>query len=241
MRILPVLDIKDRIVVHGIAGQRDQYRPITSRLTSSCQPIEVARAFHKQFGLTEIYIADLDAIMYGQPNLSVYDELQSQGFRLWLDAGIKTANDARRLPGCHRLVAGLETISGPEVLHDLVQQRGGENVAFSLDLHRGQPLGNRQAWNDADALAIAEQARSASVQAIIVLDLSRVGVGDGIGTEELCRQLVARHPDIEWVAGGGVRNMDDLHRLQRLGLTAVLVASALHDGRITPQSVASLE
>jgi phosphoribosylformimino-5-aminoimidazole carboxamide ribotide isomerase len=34
------------------------------------------------------------------------------------------------------------------------------------------------------------------------------------------------------VAGGGVRNWDDLVQVARAGCSAALVATALHDGRI---------
>ena len=41
MRILPVLDLKGGQVVRGLAGRRQEYQPIRSRLTPSCQPLAV--------------------------------------------------------------------------------------------------------------------------------------------------------------------------------------------------------
>ncbi|MFO0865588.1 MAG: hypothetical protein U0744_13215 [Gemmataceae bacterium] len=52
-----------------------------------------------------------------------------------------------------------------------------------------------------------------------------VGVGDGLGTDDLCRELRHAYPKIELLAGGGVHGLDDLHHLDPLGLDAVLVAS----------------
>ena len=40
------------------------------------------------------------------------------------------------------------------------------------------------------------------------------------------------------LVGGGVRGVEDLRRLKRSGASAVLVASALHDGRLTPGAAA---
>ena len=71
------------------------------------------------------------------------------------------------------------------------------------------------------------------MRSMIVLDLARVGTGQGVGTLSLCRQLRALWPEINLVAGGGVRNLADLHDLQESGCHAALVASALHDGRLT--------
>jgi uncharacterized protein related to proFAR isomerase len=38
------------------------------------------------------------------------------------------------------------------------------------------------------------------------------------------------HPDVEIIAGGGVRGIEDLRRLKKKGIRGVLLASALHDG-----------
>src|SRR5579872_5647704 len=45
MRIVPVLDLLGGVVVRGVGGRRREYRPVVSRLTPSCDPLDVARAF----------------------------------------------------------------------------------------------------------------------------------------------------------------------------------------------------
>ena len=67
---------------------------------------------------------------------------------------------------------------------------------------------------------------------MIVLDLARVGLGEGVGTLPLISALRADHPAIDIVAGGGIASPDDMNRLEEAGATAALVGSALHDGRI---------
>jgi phosphoribosylformimino-5-aminoimidazole carboxamide ribotide isomerase len=49
--------------------------------------------------------------------------------------------------------------------------------------------------------------------------------------------LKQTYPNLQLTAGGGVRGMEDVRRLHALGVDRVLVASALHDGRITPEEV----
>jgi phosphoribosylformimino-5-aminoimidazole carboxamide ribotide isomerase len=100
-------------------------------------------------------------------------------------------------------------------------------LAFSLDLFDGRVLGN---WNSIEPQDIVERVVDAGIRRIIVLDLARVGLGSGIGTEDLLESLIHRFANVEFVAGGGVRNRDDLNRLESLGVAGVLMASALHDG-----------
>jgi phosphoribosylformimino-5-aminoimidazole carboxamide ribotide isomerase len=242
MRILPVLDVLGGRVVRGVGGRRHEYRPVVSRFTPSCEPVDVADAFHTHFGLTELYFADLDAIGGAAPALPVYGALRSRGFRLWVDAGLRTASAAGPLAeaGVEGIVAGLETMAGPEVLAELCQVLG-ERVVFSLDLKGGVPLGDVSGWGSADAPVIAARGVAAGVRRVIVLDLARVGEAAGTGTEDLCRRLAESHPEAEVFAGGGVRDLADLRRLRQCGVAGVLVASALHDGRLGPEHLQALQ
>lgn len=242
MRIIPVLDLMNGQVVRGVAGKREQYRPITSRLSTSARPQDVARAVRDRLGLSELYLADLDAIGGAEPAWSVYAELQHSGHGLLVDAGVQeTAQaDSLRQAGIETVVVGLETLPGPRVLEEILDSLGPEACVFSLDLRQGVPLGELAGWKQPDASGVACQAMECGVRRMIVLDLARVGVGDGIGTEHLCRQIRSADPRLELIAGGGVRTADDLDRLRRIGLDGVLVASALHDGRIDAEEIRAL-
>ena len=243
--ILPVLDLMQSQIVRGIAGRRDEYRPIVSKLIDTAAPIAVARAFRTHFGFEEFYLADLDAIQNGQPAFEVYDRLQREGFRLWIDAGIRTGRDdalaALLETDAAGIIVGLESVAGPVELREIVQLAGVRRSVFSLDLNAGRPLGRANLWHTDDPWTIAEHALEAlGVRRLIVLDISRVGVGDGVGTEEFCLRLKRRYPKVEITAGGGVRGVDDVCRLHAIGVDYVLIASALHDGRITSDDLKRL-
>jgi phosphoribosylformimino-5-aminoimidazole carboxamide ribotide isomerase len=62
-------------------------------------------------------------------------------------------------------------------------------------------------------------------------------MGGGAGTEALVSRAKERFAGVEVVAGGGVRDWDDVRRLEDAGADAVLVASALHDGTLYGQTV----
>ena len=72
------------------------------------------------------------------------------------------------------------------------------------------------------------------IEHLIVLDLSAVGVNRGVPTASLCHTVKQRWPDVQIWTGGGVRDISDLHRMAIAQVDGVLVASALHEGRITP-------
>jgi phosphoribosylformimino-5-aminoimidazole carboxamide ribotide isomerase len=242
MRILPVIDLLKGQVVRGVAGRRSEYRPIVSRLTDSSLPLDVARAFRAHFGLSELYLADLDAISGQAPALATYAGLHSEEFRLWVDAGVRGAGEVAPLAdaGIASIVLGLETIAGPSALEAIVRQFRVDRLVFSVDLHEGRSLGNRSAWPSDDPWAIASLVIEMGIRRLIVLDLARVGVHQGTGTEAFCERLISTYPHVEVTAGGGVRDITDLRRLKEQGVQGVLVASALHDGRISREQIQDL-
>lgn len=241
MRILPVLDLQAGFVVRGIAGRRQDYRPLHSSLASGSDPLAIARAFRDHFGLTELYLADLDAIAGAEPAWATWAALHDDGFQLWLDAGISRLARAEAVAaaGIASMVIGLETLAGPAELAAMVKVFG-PRIVFSLDLRGGRPLGNLAGWRSGDAWSLAAQAVDLGITRLLVLDLAHVGVNKGTGTEDLCARLTKSFPQLEVSAGGGVRNLEDLQRLQAGGVHNVLVASALHDGRLTRKELQAL-
>jgi len=236
MQIIPVLDLLDGHVVRGVGGQRETYRPIESDLVAGANPLEIATAFRDQFGLSRLYVADLNAIQNQALDVATITALVEAGFDLMVDAGLTDHQGAGQLLdlGATSVIAGLETLYGPEALAVLCQRHGSERIMFSLDLQAGQPLTPTSNWGHCDAASLAAQAVTCGAQRMIVLDLSGVGTNCGVGTLELCGQLRRRYPELELITGGGVRGVDDLLTLRDQGLDGVLVASALHDGTLTP-------
>ncbi|SIO65998.1 phosphoribosylformimino-5-aminoimidazole carboxamide ribotide isomerase [Singulisphaera sp. GP187] len=241
LRVIPVLDVKDGCAVHAVGGDRAHYRPLTSVLHSDSDPVALARALHVQLRFCEVYLADLDAIAGAGPNLPLYHRLAELGLSAWVDAGVR---DVSSLPpllaaGVPTILVGLETVSGPEALRAIVETVGPEQLVFSLDLRNGTPLTAAQAnWCVKEPGAIAEEALAFGVRRFLLLDLARVGLGRGIGTEPLLRHLALAGPDLEITVGGGISSGTELHSLDKAGASAVLVGSALHDGRIGSRELA---
>ncbi len=248
MRILPVIDLMGGVVVRGIAGRRDEYRPIESRLTSGADPESIGRAFLERLQLGQAYVADLDAIAGAEPAWDIYRRLVDCGLSLEIDAGLATAQRARKLADFHAadqalagIIAGLESLPNRETLGEMLEIVGPERFVFSLDLKAGAPIVSAPEWRAFDAEAIAKDAIAIGVRRFIVLDLARVGTFQGIGGESLIRRMRALAPEIEIISGGGVRCLSDLHALSAAGCNAALVASALHDGRIGAADLKAFE
>jgi phosphoribosylformimino-5-aminoimidazole carboxamide ribotide isomerase len=241
MVVLPVLDILNGHVVHGVAGRRSEYRRIVSRLTTSNHPLDVAKAIRAEYGLDSLYVADLDGILAQKPNLLLYRQLIDEGFDLLVDAGLRISTDVAiiRESGVDQVIVGLESCRSPDDLAAITATR--VETTFSLDLFDRKPCRrcDSSGWSD-DSCEIIRQAIEAQVNAILPLDLSDVGMGTGGSNDSLCRFTRNAFPSIRLITGGGVRNVQDLRRLRSLGVDAVLVATALHEGTLTRDEILAL-
>lgn len=233
-----MLDLRHGAAVHARRGERAGYRPVRSVLAPGREgdAVALARAFRERVGSSACYVADLDAILERAPQAALVaalaDPARGFGPGLWLDAGLRDAADLAPWDGVPlaRVVVGSETVAGPDALAAIV--RGAHApVVFSLDLHGGVPrTAAGSGFHGATADRIIERLRDAGVGSLIVLDLARVGSGEGPDLPTLER---VRH---RWpgtlVAGGGVRDAVDLAALGAAGCDAALVATALHQGRL---------
>jgi phosphoribosylformimino-5-aminoimidazole carboxamide ribotide isomerase len=243
MLVIPVIDLMGGQVVRGVAGRRSEYRPVESRIAGDARPVTVARAFVDEFGFEAAYVADLDAIVHGRYSSDAWREVADAGLKLWLDAGIGicgAAQAVQRLAADAEvqadLVIGLESLVSVEELVEIWRLSVAAPI-FSLDMQGGQPWTRIEEWKLLSPMEIVERVVEAGMRRIIVLDLADVGVGGGTRTRQLCQAIRREYPRVELIAGGGVRGIDDLRSLADAGCDAALVASALHDGRLSRADV----
>jgi phosphoribosylformimino-5-aminoimidazole carboxamide ribotide isomerase len=251
MQIIPVLDLADGVAVHAQAGDRSRYAPLQSWLTPdrAGDPVALLRAFHEMLDIHECYVADLDAIQGGAIQRALLRELAAfhTGFAgaLLVDAGTHLPGGALEILSCgaSEVVIGLESLHAFADLAAIVGVVGPSRAVFSLDLRLGIPI-LHPAMQDAtgagpDAIGLAEQAASGGVVTILVLDLGRIGTGCGVDLG-LLEALRRRLPGIRLLAGGGILSRRDLERMRDVGCDGALIASAIHNGRLTPADLAEM-
>jgi uncharacterized protein related to proFAR isomerase len=228
--IIPVLDLKHGAVVRARAGDRTNYQPIVSPLAADSSPANILRGLRGLAPFRVVYIADLDAISgEGDHSEDVWRLSETAPeIELWLDGGFATLVAAKRVsrPGIVP-VFGSESLAGRDALAAIFDALGPERFVLSLDYRGGTFLGPPE----------IERAVALWPSRLILMTLDRVGSGGGPAVAEL--QRLRRRADPRAVfAAGGVRNDADIAELETAGVAGALVASALHDGRLTPTTLA---
>jgi phosphoribosylformimino-5-aminoimidazole carboxamide ribotide isomerase len=233
MKVIPVIDVLNGIAVHGIRGERKQYQPLKSLLCASSDPLDIASAFNSQ-GFTSIYLADLDAILGKPANFDIYRQIMSQtGLDLMVDAGIADIARAKEVLAAKasKIVIGSETLSNLDFVAHAVRAFGEDRVVVSIDQKDSKILSASEDIASIDAISFAQKLSSIGVRQIILLDLDRVGTEHGINWAIL--KTILEKIEVEVLVGGGIRSLQELEDLRKLGVSGALVATVLHNGKLT--------
>lgn len=221
--IVPVIDLMDGRVVHARRGDRSNYRSLQSVLTPSSEPLEVVRALLDFAPFPAIYAADLDAILRrgGHGDLLRSIATRFPALSIWLDAGFSGESELEPWRHTERIlpVIGSESLASASALRGLLDI--APQAVLSLDTRDEMPLGPATLFAQPDLWP----------QRVIVMTLDRVGAGSGPAFTRL-RATATQAPGKDVIAAGGVRNAQDLDALANMGVYAVLIASAIHDGSL---------
>ncbi|MCK9579442.1 MAG: HisA/HisF-related TIM barrel protein [Methanoregula sp.] len=212
MELVLAMDLKHNLVVHGKSGHRDTYKP----LDWGCSPTADPVGFVRTIAPKNIYIADLDRIEGTGSHDKVVRECARNVRACYVDRGCRSPDDL--LGGYHiRNIIGTETCGD-----DLAQYGGG---FLSLDMKGGRVIPSGR-----DPVDFLKRANGWKFEGCIILNIGAVGTGTGMNKETLETMRAAYHRQLFW--GGGVGTVADLTMLKDSGFDGVIIATALHHGKI---------
>ena len=230
MEVIPVLDLKDGAVVHARMGMRSAYAPIETPLSPTSRPTDVARGLLSIFPFKKFYVADLNAIENKDNNNAALKRLSLDFPELvfWVDAGIADVHHAQRWfeAGLGHLVLGSETQRDSDLIRFLCRNN---RTILSLDFRGDAFLGPASLLNEANIWPTN----------VIVMTLARVGSASGPDMNWLTT-IKSRAANRQVYAAGGVRDANDLASLAAAGIAGALVATSLHNGKLTGAQIARL-
>ena len=230
--VVPVLDLKAGHVVHARAGERDRYLPIRTPLATGSEPAAILDGLLALAPFRCVYIADLDAIEGRGDHSALMTELAARyrGLDFWVDAGFAGHDTAAAAAGRGLTpVLGSESWREYDKLAATIDRLGRQRCVLSLD-YRGECFVGPPGLDTQPALW---------PDRLIVMTLGRVGTGSGPDLARL--DTIGRIAEGRRVfAAGGVRGRDDVRGLVERRLGGVLVATALHDGRLSREALAEI-
>ncbi|MFC4405213.1 1-(5-phosphoribosyl)-5-[(5-phosphoribosylamino)methylideneamino]imidazole-4-carboxamide isomerase [Haloarchaeobius iranensis] len=225
--VVPAVDVQDGEVVQLVQGERGTEKTYGD-------PVAAAERWADQ-GARTLHLVDLDGAFEGErENAPAIDAiLDAVDVTVQLGGGIRTARDATDLldRGVDRVILGTAAVENPDIVADISDEYP-DSVLVSLDAKEGEVVVS--GWTEGTGLDPAEAAgryEDLGAAGILFTDVDVEGRLDGVQTDPV-RRLVAA-VDVPVVASGGVATLDDVRALRGAGAAAVVVGSALYEGRFT--------
>jgi phosphoribosylformimino-5-aminoimidazole carboxamide ribotide isomerase len=236
MLILPAIDLRAGECVRLLHGRFD-------RMTRYDTDPKARLDAFVEAGATWIHIVDLDGAESGSPRQhALIGELaRTPVVEIQAGGGVRTEEDVERLldAGASRVVIGSAAVQRPADVIEWLARFGPDRLTIALDvrLSEGMPMVAVNGWSGGSDVSLWEamdRLASGSPRHLLVTDIGRDGAMEGPNLD-LTGEVLARLPEVEVQASGGVSSLEDLRALKAAGAPAVIVGRALYEGRFTLQ------
>ena len=202
-------------------------------LTWSDDPLAVANRWERE-GATGLHVVDLDGALGEGSNRKVIESIsRSSRIPVQVGGGIRTIAQAKELLelGIARVILGTVAYDEPSVLSNALRTLGSERIVVAADYKDDVIV--TKGWTKESSLNVLE--------AIIALKTSGVKTvlatavefdGTALGPDVGMLRKIRASTRMKILASGGIRTLDDIRELQRIGIDGVIVGRALYEGKV---------
>lgn len=227
MIVYPAIDVKDGRCVRLVQGQ------FTDVTVYSDNPVDMAKKF-ENMGARYLHVVDLDGARMGEPrNTAVISEMAVKlGIPVQLGGGIRTIEMMEIIlcKGIQRVILGTSAVNDPNLVKRAVQTFEN-NLAVGIDAKNGMVA--IEGWaktSEFTAIGFAKKMQELGAKTIIYTDISRDGMLAGPNIKAM--EEMVKAVDIEVIASGGVKSIEDIRNLKEIGVSGVIVGKALYTGDV---------
>lgn len=240
MLIIPAIDLRDGHVVRLRQGDFARSRQFDH------DPVALARRY-VDAGARWLHLVDLDGARAGRPvQTALLGRMAGLGAQVQAGGGIRSRDDVERLlaAGVARVVVGSVAVREPDTFASWLGFFGADRLCLALDLLRDadgrwRPAVDAwQATGDADIAERLDAFAGHGLRHVLSTDIAHDGMGEGPNLV-LYRMLAGRWPQLSWIASGGVRHSADVAALRTSGAAACVAGTALLDGSLPLEEIAS--
>ncbi|KOF02937.1 1-(5-phosphoribosyl)-5-((5-phosphoribosylamino)methylideneamino)imidazole-4-carboxamide isomerase [Roseivirga seohaensis] len=203
-------------------------------------PVDIARRF-EDCGVKKIHIVDLDGARSGTP--VNYDILESiVGYtKLKVDysGGIATDGDISKAYeyGATSITAASIATSDKEQFGSWLVSYGREKIILGADARNGKiAIRGWQKDTNIDLFDHIDYYYMRGLKYVKSTDVAKDGIQEGPNFE-MYKEIVSRFKGIHVLASGGVRNIDDIKKLEEIGVKSVIFGRAYYEGNLTLKDI----
>ncbi len=252
MIIYPAVDIKNGQSVRLKKGDFNQSKVYFT------DPAQAAQKWIDE-GTNVLHVVDLDGAKEGKPtNTEAIKKIVALGVKVQLGGGLRSIENLREAfnLGIWRAVLGTALVKNEELAKQAVDEFGAEHIVAGVDLKGGQVA--VEGWLEGSEIGyevLLGQLYDVGVRNLIVTDIDRDGMQGGPNfrlMQEIVSLKLVRSSELgvqgknqntpqtpnpkprtafDIIASGGVHLLDDLIKLNEIGVAGAIVGTALYENR----------
>ena len=230
IQVIPSIAIRKGKVVKMRKGD------ISSEKAYEENPLDLAKRF-EDHGISVVHLVDLDGAEKGSPkNYHVVEAIAGHTqLKIDFTGGISTDGDISKVfeAGAAYITAASISVTDPELFASWIVSFVRERITLGSDVVnvKSKELLIR-GWQRKATVTLYEHLDyfvSRGLKYVKSTDVSRDGVLEGPAFS-FYQELLERFPEISVLASGGVRGIDDIKRLDEMGIFAVIFGKAYYEG-----------
>jgi len=241
MNLIPAIDLRGGRCVRLFQGDFSQ------ETTFHHDPLVLADDY-ANLGLEYLHIVDLDGALSGtQRNKTIVEQIALKKHAVvQLGGGIRSAKQVEYWldSGVDRIVIGTKAMTDVESVCDWLIKYGAERLVLALDVNLNsdnEAFVASHGWTKETTISLNECVKrylDSGLVHILCTDIARDGALAGPNLR-LYETLAHQFPTLRIQASGGIRNIDDLNQIRKIGIPSAICGRALLDGSISKSEVTS--
>jgi phosphoribosylformimino-5-aminoimidazole carboxamide ribotide isomerase len=239
VNVIPAIDLRKGQCVRLLRGDFDR------QTNYSVDPVALAGSYQAT-GFSDLHVVDLDGALSGQQENQhiIRKIISSSDLAVQIGGGIRTEAQLESwlAAGVARVVIGSLAVTRPHLVSDWLNTYGPDKIVLALDVTldgAGTPQLATHGWTRSANMTLwqcIDTYLNVDLRHVLCTDISKDGAMTGPNFE-LYTQLLEKYPRIQLQASGGVRDIDDLKALNRIGVPAAISGRALLDGKINTEEL----
>lgn len=233
IQVYPAIDMKGGKCVRLYQGDYNQ------ETVYGDSPFDMAKKFADE-GATWIHLVDLDGAKDGEKIhanevIRIAKELPVQ---VQIGGGIRSKEDVSFYlnNGVARVIIGSLAISNPQLVADLLEQFGGDQIVIGLDAKDGMVA--THGWLETStqsAIEVGQYFASKGAKHVIFTDIATDGTLQGPNLA--ANKELAEATGLSIIVSGGISSLEDLREVAKLAndtsVSGVITGKALYNNRFT--------
>ena len=233
MKIIPAIDILDGKCVRLNKGNYN-----SSKIYSK-NPLDVAKEFQDN-GIEQLHIVDLDGAKSNKiQNFKIIEKIIKQtNIDIQFGGGIKSDNQIKIAfdLGVDKVIAGSVAVKKPEMFIKWIEHFGFDKIILGVDYLNFKVHTN--GWLNEENISpvtLIESFLKYNLKYVICTDIEKDGMLSGPSFEMY--EGILSKMKIKLISSGGIKGIDDLEKLLKIGCNGAIVGKAIYENLISMEDI----